>query len=116
MTQAQKDEVIEYRKGQKRPKKKQKLGGKEDTRTLVSQLVAKEVKKVKKAAEEKENNDQEVRSYIMSLFQEVQPSSNGVAGSATATPASTSNSSGNSVSSNPSSSLKSILKKAKGHG
>ena len=115
LTQAQKDEVIEYRRGQKRPKKKQKLGGKEDTRTLVSQLVAKEVEKAKKAIEEKEKSDREVRSYIMSLFQEAQPSSNGVAGSATAAPVSTSTSSVNSGSSNPSSSLKSILKKAKGH-
>ena len=49
--------MIEYRRGQKRPKKNQKLEGKENTRTLVSQLVAKEVEKAKKAAEEKEKND-----------------------------------------------------------
>jgi len=110
LSKVQKRELTEWRQSRNNKdepsSKRQKSSGEDSrdgvTRTLVSKLVAKELGDMKKAEEKEEAKDQELRTQVIAILEEVKASTNR-------------NGAGASVSSNAaieSSVLKSILKKA----
>ena len=52
-----------------------------ETRTLVPELVTKDLKSLKKAENKKEEKTQELRSQLISILKEAQPYSRGTASS-----------------------------------
>ena len=111
LSKEQREELIEHRKSNNQPKKKRVNFNSSDPRKSISELVAKEIEAQKKAEKVKENDEQQLEKYIMSIVSKASSSAPATSSSGGVTSSTTASSQASP--SGSSSALKSILKRAK---